>query len=136
MGPGMCSGCGECTTLKSKRRCFRLILKYVPNSTCSKPRILFSPNLTEYAERYGMSQYVLFKDSGKSGLTSIQFFLNTGAKDITEFNRWKHHETYQRSTLRSFATWELEESGCLTKADAKVSDFDFDIHPLWIESDG
>ncbi|CZR64846.1 uncharacterized protein PAC_14745 [Phialocephala subalpina] len=68
------------------------------------------PSLTECAKRYGTSSHALFNDTGKSGLTPIQFW-NTGSKDFKLFTKWKYHEAYQRSTFRSFVTWELEESG-------------------------
>lgn len=87
----------------------------------------FSQNVTGYAERYTSE---LFKDSGKSGLTPIQLLRESDSVSQEAIEFAKRHEQYQRDNLHSFATWELEESGCFSKEDAKPSDLTYPIAPL------
>ncbi|KAE8451776.1 hypothetical protein EG329_003233 [Mollisiaceae sp. DMI_Dod_QoI] len=99
----------------------------------------FSQDLTEYGERYGESKNALFAGSGQSGLTPIAFLQDGVVATQEELNRFKSHEKYQRDILRSFATWELEETGCLSKADATSSDLNIEIHSImrkdrWLEN--
>lgn len=91
---------------------------------------LAAPYITEYAKRYGKNPNVSFLSTWQSGVTPITFLEDSAAPTSFDLGNFRAREKYQRASLRTFSTWELEESGCLSKSDAKPADFSHNIHPL------
>lgn len=77
---------------------------------------------TPFASRYGRSTARQFRNTGKSGITPIHPPDIKVIQTERELRRAQNHEKIQRRKLNSFATWELENSGCWLQADATPSD--------------
>jgi hypothetical protein len=76
--------------------------------------------LTEYAKRYFESNAKIHRGTGKSGITPLSPPGDLTALSTQERFLWREYDLYQRRFLRGFTTWELMDSGTITKADVKT----------------
>jgi len=75
--------------------------------------------LTEYAKRYGKSTNKVHEGTGKSGITPLSPPSDLTALSTGERLLWREYDIYQRQSMRGFTSWELMDSGAITKADVK-----------------
>jgi hypothetical protein len=96
---------------------------------------------TALADRYGLSDHSMFKNTGKSAITPILPPDSNAIPplDGNALRRALKHEEIQRSRLIDFATWELVDSGSWMSDATKSPEFDaVPIHalyekPQWID---
>jgi hypothetical protein len=89
-----------------------------------------APAPTRYGKHFGTPSNPIFTTTGKSGFSPFPYQQESFLDTQTLLDNYRIREAYQRNIFRTFTAQELEESGCLSKADAEPSDLLNPIHKI------
>jgi len=84
-----------------------------------------TPELTQYAKRYGVSEDDFYKGTGQSGITPISPPPNL--TDLSEKDRktWNKYAEYQRKEMSNYTSWELKDVGALVEGNFETDGLAF-----------
>jgi hypothetical protein len=91
-----------------------------------------APKLTQYAKRYGVSEYGFYEGTGESGVTPLSPPPNLTDLSEKVRKKWNKYAEYHRKDMNNYTSWELKDVGALVKGDVETDGLAFyNVHELF-----